>query len=400
MSTVLRYVNKTRHVVERFIRIEHVSNTTALSLKAVIDKLFSKFGLSISRLHGQDYDGASNMQGQFNGLKALILKENPCAFYVHCFTYQLQLAFVAVAKKHVQVTSLFNLVSRVVSIVGASSKCCDLLREKQEAIIFEAPHNGDISSGWDLNQQSTITHFSDTRCGSHYGTLISLISIFSPIVDVLEMIVDDGSTEQKCEVDDLLDSIQSFEFAFNLHLMITILEISNELSKALQRKDQDIVNAITLVKICKQSLQVMRDNEWDLFLKAMVSFCEKQNIDVPDMDGVFIRRGRSRRNTEEMTNLHHFHVDLFYAIIDMQLQELNDRFFDVSTKLLLCIAWLCPNDSFFVFDKEKLIHFAEYYPKDFSRVKLMALDDQLQTYIFYMYSNKEFEELRRLDELG
>ena len=30
----------------------------------------------MSRLRGQGYDGESNMQGEFNGLKTLILKEN------------------------------------------------------------------------------------------------------------------------------------------------------------------------------------------------------------------------------------------------------------------------------------------------------------------------------------
>ena len=35
--------------------------TTASSLKATIEALFSKHGLSISRLRGQGYDGASNM---------------------------------------------------------------------------------------------------------------------------------------------------------------------------------------------------------------------------------------------------------------------------------------------------------------------------------------------------
>ena len=43
----------------------------------------------MSRLHGQGYDEASNMQGEFNGLKTLILKDNECAFYVHCFAHQL-----------------------------------------------------------------------------------------------------------------------------------------------------------------------------------------------------------------------------------------------------------------------------------------------------------------------
>ena len=65
-----------------------------------IDELFCKHGLSISRIRGQGYDGASNMQGEFCGLKSLILKENSSAFYVHCFAHQLKLTLVAIAKNH------------------------------------------------------------------------------------------------------------------------------------------------------------------------------------------------------------------------------------------------------------------------------------------------------------
>ena len=89
MAVVLRYVDKKRHVIEHFIGIEHVTSTIALSLKAVINNLFSRHGLSMYRLGGTGYDGASNMQGEFNGLKTLIMNENECAFYVHCFAHQL-----------------------------------------------------------------------------------------------------------------------------------------------------------------------------------------------------------------------------------------------------------------------------------------------------------------------
>ena len=53
----------------------------------------------MSRLRGQGYDGVSNMQGEFNGLKTIILRENECAYYIYCFAHQLQLTLIAVAKK-------------------------------------------------------------------------------------------------------------------------------------------------------------------------------------------------------------------------------------------------------------------------------------------------------------
>ncbi|KAM2968407.1 hypothetical protein FF1_028557 [Malus domestica] len=107
MAMVLRYVDDNGHVIERFVGIQHVTNTTSSSLKDVIDTLFSRNGLSISKLRGQGYDGASNMRGELNGLKTKILREQPCAYYVHCFAHQLQLALVAVAKKNIDIASFF-----------------------------------------------------------------------------------------------------------------------------------------------------------------------------------------------------------------------------------------------------------------------------------------------------
>ena len=48
-------------------------------------------------------------------------------------------------------------------------------------------------------------------------------------------------------------SILSFEFVFTLHLIKNILGITNELSIALEKKNQnqDIVNAMDLVKVSK-----------------------------------------------------------------------------------------------------------------------------------------------------
>ncbi|XP_076895588.1 uncharacterized protein LOC143548257 [Bidens hawaiensis] len=80
MSVVIRYVDKYAVVKERFIGLVHVLETSALTLKPAIDDLFSRHGLSLGKIRGQGYDGASNMSGEFNGLRALILKENVSGF--------------------------------------------------------------------------------------------------------------------------------------------------------------------------------------------------------------------------------------------------------------------------------------------------------------------------------
>ena len=97
-ALVLRYVNKKRIIIKRFLGIVHVVSTTTLSLKYAIECLVCKHNLSLSKLRGQGYDRASNMQSDINGLKTLILKENKSAFYVHCFAHQLQLHLLPLLK--------------------------------------------------------------------------------------------------------------------------------------------------------------------------------------------------------------------------------------------------------------------------------------------------------------
>lgn len=77
--------------------------------------------------------------------------------------------------------------------------------------------------------------------GSHYGKLLSIINLFSSVVGVLEIIIDDGLRfGQKKWAKNLLKLMLSFNFVFYLHLIRDILGITNELSQALEKKDQDL----------------------------------------------------------------------------------------------------------------------------------------------------------------
>ena len=60
--------------------------------------------------------------------------------------------------------------------------------------------------------------------------------MFFAVVDILEIIEEDGLYDQKVETQSFMRSILSFEFVFALHLMKNILGITNELSIALPKK--------------------------------------------------------------------------------------------------------------------------------------------------------------------
>ncbi|XP_019226788.1 PREDICTED: zinc finger MYM-type protein 1-like [Nicotiana attenuata] len=62
MALALRYVDKKGQVNEPFISLVRVSDTSAKSLKEAVLSLLMKHSLSPSKIRGQGYDGASNMQ--------------------------------------------------------------------------------------------------------------------------------------------------------------------------------------------------------------------------------------------------------------------------------------------------------------------------------------------------
>nr|XP_009775297.1 PREDICTED: zinc finger MYM-type protein 1-like [Nicotiana sylvestris] len=378
LAIVLRYVNRCGSVVEHFIGIVHVRNTSALCLKEAIVDYLAQHSLSLSYVRGQCYDGASNMQGDFRGLKTLIQQESKFAYSIHCFAHQLQLTLVAVSKK------------------------CLEVGESQAEKVQEALDMGELETGRGLNQELGLARAADTRWGSHYKSFKNFISMFGSIIDVLDTIVVDARTlEERAKAKGYLSTCQTFEVAFMLHLMRDVLGITNELNTSLQKKEQDIANAILLVEVAKKRLQKLREEEWGLLVDKVSAFCVKYNISIPNFDDFYVNSGRSRRKVVDHTILHHYRVDIFFKIIDWQVQELNARFNEVTTNLLVGVACLNPVDSFSSFDINKILMMVELYPDDFDENIMVTLKNQLETYIVDVRDvDERFSNLQGLVDLS
>ncbi|XP_060211871.1 uncharacterized protein LOC132639445 [Lycium barbarum] len=240
MALVLRYIDKSGELIECFLGIVHVSDTSARSLRKAIYSLLENHSLCLSKLRGQGYDGANA----------------PSAYCIHYFAHQLQLALVALSRKHSDLKIFFYVVTNVLNTIGTSFKRRELLRQHQVEKLEELLKAGEIFTRQGLNQERGLQRPGDNRWGSHFKTLENFMIIFSSIANVLKDMKEDSPLKlDKLAAGNLLHNIQEFEFVFILHLMFKVFLFTNELNRALQKKDRDIVNAMELLNLAKIRLQ-------------------------------------------------------------------------------------------------------------------------------------------------
>jgi hypothetical protein len=227
--------------------------------------------------------------------------------------------------------------------------------------------------------------------------------MYSSIHDVLiELGADDAYRDDWTKVHFMLGAFENFEFVFFVHLMFDILGYTNKLSECLQRRDQDILNAISLVNVAKSRIQHLRSDGWDNFLKKVTSFCITHGVEVPAMDGAYVPYGKSARYAcaRNQTNDDHFRREVYIGVIDQISQELDNRFDEINMELLSCMSAFSPSQSFASFDAHKLRRLAEFYRTDFSDNNLLQLELQLDNYIDDMKRDERFQGLDNIVDLS
>jgi len=171
------------------------------------------------------------------------------------------------------------------------------------------------------------------------------------------------------------------------------------LSLALQRKDQDIVNAMKCLKSTRLHLCNLRRDGWGNLLDEVNEFCEMHDIARLEMKDAYIDPKKYRK-ASGITNKHHYEVYCFNEVIDWLVQELDSRFNETSSQLLVCSPAFNPRDSFHDFNVESLINLAKLYPDDFSSTNLRDLSHYLGLYIADVREDNRFSNINTISELS
>ncbi|XP_022032298.1 zinc finger MYM-type protein 1-like [Helianthus annuus] len=356
----------------------------SLTLKTHLWRNLLHHQFDVSKIRGQGYDGASNMRGEWNRLQALVLNDCPYAYYVHCFAHKLQLTLVAASREIIPVSQFFSHLASIINVVCASSKRHDDLQRAKAKEIENLLELGEIKSGKGLNQVGTLRRAGDTRWGSHFYSICSLINMYDAARVILKSIIIDAHATgpHRADADAAYTQMQLFEFVFILHLLKEVMGKTDVLSKALQKKSQDILNAMELVSATKESLNSFRNNGWD-------SFITEHQVEMPDMSAPYTStRYQPRRKDGHVTFEHFYRVDLFTSTLDKQLHELNSRFNEHVIELFSLSASLVPKDHPNGINVEQIGLLVEkYYPEDFTEQERIDLRCQLDIFNIDMKEN-------------
>jgi len=88
--------------------------------------------------------------------------------------------------------------------------------------------------------------------------------MWDSVIEVLQIVHEEERNPSRAG--GLVHIIETFSFVFIMKLMLHILRITNELSLVLQRKDQNIVQAMSLVIDVKTRLMNLRNDGWEPLL--------------------------------------------------------------------------------------------------------------------------------------
>ncbi|KAD4586123.1 hypothetical protein E3N88_23724 [Mikania micrantha] len=183
------------------------------------------------------------------------------------------------------------------------------------------------------------------------------------------------------------------------HILIfnELMETTNTLAQTLQKKTQDILNAIDLVSSTKVKLNDFRNNGRDSFLVKVTFFCTKHQVEMSDMNSPYIStRLRPRKKDLHVTFEHYYRVDVFKATLDKQLFELSSRFNDQAMELLSLSSSLVSKE---INVNEICLLVEKYYPEDFTEHERSLLRGQLEIFNVEMAKNDKLSGVSTISDL-
>jgi len=308
---VLRWVDD-----ELQIGLYEVSTIESSSLVTAIKDCLLRLNISLTKVRGQCYDGASNMSGIRQGVATVIQAEQPNAFYTHCYGHSLNLAIADTIKSSATMKRALDICHEVTKLVKYSPRRQNAFNKLKEEL---SPGNPGVRT------------LCPTRWTIRADSMESIIQNYSVLQELWDEAVNFvRDSEVIARIRGVASQMQLFDFFFGLVLGESLLRNTDNLSRTLQKKNYSAAEGQLTAKRTKEVLQSIRSEEsFNLFWEKVNSLAAKDDVNDP----VLPRKRKVPRRFDD-GNAEPEHDDspkdmyrrIYYESLDLLVQAIEDRF--------------------------------------------------------------------------
>ena len=311
-----RWVDKMLEAHEEFIGVHQVESTQSRVLLAVINDVLQRFNVSITKLRGQCYDGASAMSGSRGGVATLIQREEPRAVYTHCYGHALSLACGDAIKNCKLMRDALDTSYELIKLIKKSPRRDATFQKIKEQMPEDTPG---------------IRVLCPTRWTVRAQALQSIIANYEALQMLWEESLDFvKETEMRSRIKGVSICMRSFDYFFGASLGELLLKHSDNLSRTLQSSSMSAAEGQKIAEMTVSTLQLLRSDEsFASFWRNLTQKATDKGVNEPELPR---HRKRPRRYEDGASTgdvpatVEDFFRPIFFEALDLLIGGIKERF--------------------------------------------------------------------------
>ncbi|KAL5515243.1 hypothetical protein EMCRGX_G000382 [Ephydatia muelleri] len=284
-----------------------IDRADASTIAAVVKDVLIRLQMPLDKCRGQCYDGCSTMSGHKNGVAAISKKDEPRAFFTHCYGHALNLAASDAVMQCGHMKDSLDTVYEITKLVNFSPK-----REAQL-------RNNKTYFGNDCDEKDApnIRIICPTRWTVRAQALRSIMENYKLLLTLWEEVLDD------CRDSDI-----------KAHTIgVLVLGHTDSLSEAIQKKTLTASEAQRIAAMTVKTLSLLRNEAmWTMFWEKLKCQADGTHVSSPTLP----RRRRAPLRLEDCiggkampeypeTVDDHYRT-IYFEALDLVTTAINDRF--------------------------------------------------------------------------
>jgi hypothetical protein len=232
---------------EDVLGLHTLSRCDAETILTTIKDILLRYNLSLNKCRGACFDGAATFSGQTKGVGIRLQEMERRIITSHCHMHCVNLAVQETVKEVPLLRNFMTLVGDLINFIRDSPKRLEIVQKV--ATSLECP-------------QAHVRPLCPTRFTVKYRALEGMDKQLSVLKEALfEIEHGADNRDMRSRASGFQNKIEKFEFHFGLVLSLRLFELTDRLSKQLQKKETSLGEGLHLVNHTIQELSALRTGD-------------------------------------------------------------------------------------------------------------------------------------------